>query len=330
MKRVFEITVAFISVISVLAAGPSDPLMMRLNKLKESNQIHEYYATAFTALANDPDNMALMDATAAGLELIGALPRAQAVCERILSEKPGRVQTEKRLEYIMKNLEKINARIKLLRHKIAQDPSNGQNYATLAAVYIGLHEDANARDAIKIALRLAPSNPIALLMKDAYKQQFQEAMRRSIAFSRNALRAYNKHQVSSAESLFQRSFTMSINSPYVYKTYATYLVKQNKLGGALRSLEEERDIQPRQGQLLEMGNVCFLLKKYNQALSYYQKEFQNPDFSPKAHYNMGLCLTKLGDKQGAKEQFDIAFKQMPKLKEMKSNTVFVRGVKFEI
>ena len=45
---------------------------------------------------------------------------------------------------------------------------------------------------------------------------------------------------------------------------------------------------------------------------------------------MGLCLIKLGDKEGAKQQFDIAFKEMPKLREMKNNTVVIRGVKFEI
>lgn len=330
MRRILGIMAVVICSVTVLAAGTSDMITMKLKQLKEEQRIREYYSTAFTALADDPDNIDLMDATAEGLELIGALYRAQAVCERILQEQPGRVQTVKRLEGIKKNLEKINTRIKQLRQNIEEDPDNGQNYVTLAAIYIGLKDFANARDAVNKAVRLAPSNPLAQLMKSAYTQQLEEGTKKAIVLSQDALGAYNKGQVAEAYTLFQNVFKLSIISPFVYETYATYLVKQRKLGGALRSMEEMRSIHPDPGQSLEMGNLCYLLKKYNRALVYYSEEFKYSRYSPKSHYNMGLCLMKLGDKEGAKQQFEIAFKEMPKLKEMKNNTVFIRGVKFEI
>lgn len=330
MKRFSVIMVAIVCSVVVLAGGVSDAVMVKLNKLKEERRIPEYYSTAFTALANDPGNLDLMDATAEGLQLIGSFPRAQAVCERILSIAPGRVKTEKRLEDIRKNLKKINARINLLHKKIEENPDNGQNYVTLAAIYIGLKDYANAREAVNNAERLAPDNPIAGLMKNAYTQQLDEATKKAIVLSQDALGAYNKGRVAEAETLFKSAFTLSIISPFVYETYATYLVKQKKLGGALIALEEQHTIHPDPGQGLDMGNLCYLLKKYNRALAYYAEEFKYSRYSPKAHYNMGLCLMKLGDKKGAKEQFDIAFKEMPKLKEIKNNTVYVRGVKFEI
>jgi tetratricopeptide (TPR) repeat protein len=330
MKRFSVIMVAIVCSVAVLASGVSDALMMKLNKLKEERRIPEYYSTAFMALANDPDNLDLMDATAEALQLMGAFPRAQAVCERILTIEPGRVETEKRLEDIRKNLKEINAKIKQLQEKIEENPDNGQSYVTLATIYVGLKDYSNARDAVNKAVRLAPSNVIAKLMQNTYKQQLDEATKKAIVLSQDALGAYNKGHEAEAETLFKSAFTLSVISPFVYETYATYLVKEKKLGGALRALEEQHTIHPDPGQGLDMGNICYLLKKYNRALAYYSEEFKYSRYSPKAHYNMGLCLMKLGDKQGAKEQFDIAFKQMPKLKEMKSNTVFVRGVKFEI
>ncbi|NOY22384.1 MAG: hypothetical protein GXO70_02575, partial [Acidobacteria bacterium] len=329
MKRFPVIMAAILCSVAVLAAGTSDAVMVKLNKLKAETRIPEYYSTAFMALADDPENMDLLDATAEGLQLIGALPRAQAVCERILSEKPGRVQTVKRLEEIRKTLKEINTRIKQVRQKIEEDPDNGQNYVTLSAIYIGLKDFANARVAVNKAVRLAPSNPFAQLMKNAYTQQLDEATKKAIVLSQDALGAYNKGQLAEAHTLFQSAFALSIISPFVYEKYTTYLVKQKKLGGALRSMEEQHTIHPDPGQSLEMGNLCYLMKKYNRALSYYSEEFKYAWYSPKAHYNMGLCLVKLGDKDGAKEQFDIAFKQMPKLRELKTNTVIIRGVKFE-
>ena len=330
MKRFSIIMVAIVCSLAVLASGVSDALMMKLNKLKEERRIPEYYSTAFMALANDPDNLDLMDATAEALQLMGTFPRAQAVCERILTIEPGRVGTEKRLEGIRKNLKEINARIKQLKKGIEENPDNGQNYVKLATIYVGLKDYSNARDAVNNAVRLAPSNHIAKLMQNAYTQQLDEATKKAIVLSQDALGAYNKGHKAEAETLFKSAFTLSVISPFVYETYATYLVKQKKLGGALRALEEQHTIHPDPGQGLDMGNLCYLLKKYNRALAYYSEEFKYSRYSPKSHYNMGLCLMKLGDKQGAKEQFDIAFKEMPKLKEMKSNTVFVRGVKFEI
>jgi len=330
MKRFSIIMVAIICSVAVMAGGVSDAVMMKLNKLKEEQRIPEYYSTAFMALANDPDNLDLLDATAEGLQLIGSFPRAQAVCERILNVAPDRVETEKRLEGIRKNLKEINARIKQLNQKIEENPNNGQNYITLATIYIGLKDYSNARDAVNKAVRLAPSNPIAKLMQNTYTELLDEATKKAIVLSQDALGAYSKGHEAEAETLFRRAFELSIISPFVYENYATYLVKQKKLGGALRAMEEQHTIHADPGQCLEMGNLCFLLKKYNRALAYYAQEFKHSSYSPKAHYITGLCLTKLGDKQGAKEQFDIAFKQMPKLKEMKSNTVFVRGVKFEI
>ncbi|MCK5879273.1 MAG: hypothetical protein KAH24_05815, partial [Holophagae bacterium] len=168
------------------------------------------------------------------------------------------------------------------------------------------------------------------LMKNAYTKNLDEAAKKAIVLSQDALGAYNKGQVAEAHTLFQNVFTLSVISPFVYETYTTYLVKQRKLGGALRSMEEQHSILPDPGQSLEMGNLCYLLKKYNRALGYYTEEFKYSRYSPKSHYNMGLCLIKLGDKEGAKQQFDIAFKEMPKLREMKNNTVVIRGVKFEI
>ena len=330
MKRFSVIMVVILCSAVVMAGGVPDALMQKLTKLKEEQRIPEYYSTAFMGLADNPNNLDLMDATAEGLQLIGALPRAQAVCERILNEAPGRAQTEKRLEDIKKNLEKINARIKLVQQKIEEDPDNGQNYVTLSAIYIGLKDYAKAREAVNKATRLAPSNPLANLMKNAYTQQLDEATKKAIVLSQDALGAYNKGQKAEAHTLFQTAFTLSIISPFVYETYATYLVKQKKLGGALIALEEQHTIHPDPGQGMDLGNVCYLLKRYNKALAYYSEEFKYSRYSPKAHYNMGLCLRELGDKKGAKEQFDIAFKQMPKLKEMKSNAVYVRGVKFEL
>ncbi len=330
MKRFSGVIVVLMVAGTVLAAGIPNGVMTKLKQLKEQHRINEYYSTAFMALANAPDNLDLLDATAEALEMIGALPRAQVVCERILNMKPDRAQTEKRLEGIKKNLLKINNRIKELQQKIDENPDNAQNYVTLAFVYIGLKDYANARVAVNKAIRNAPSNPLAQLAKSAYTQQLDEATKKAIVLSQDALGAYNKGQMAEAWTLFQNAFTLSIISPFVYETYATFLVKQRKLGGALRALEEQHTIHPDPGQGLDLGNLCYLLKRYNQALVYYSEEFKYSRYSPKAHYNMGLCLMKLGDKEGAKEQFSIAFKEMPKLKTMKLDSVYVRGVKFKI
>ena len=330
MKRFSVIVATVLCSVVVIAGGVSNTVMMKLKQLKEQHRMRDYYSTAFMALANDPDNLDLLDATAEGLEAIGALSRAQAVCERILNVAPGRAQTEKRLEEIKKNLQEINDKISKVQKKIEEDPENGQNYVTLAAIYIGLQDYANARIYVNKAIRMAPSNPIAKLMQSAFTQRLDEATKKSIVLSQDALAAYNKGRLAEAQTLFQNAFALSIISPFVYETYATFLVKNKKLGGALRALEEQHTIHPDPGQGLDLGNLCYLLKRYNDALAYYAEEFKYSRYSPKAHYNMGLCLMKLGDKEGAKKQFDIAFKEMPKLKEMKNNTVFVRGVKFEI
>ena len=63
MKRFSVIMVAIVCSVAVLAGGVSDAVMVKLNKLKEERRIPEYYSTAFTALANDPGNLDLMDAT---------------------------------------------------------------------------------------------------------------------------------------------------------------------------------------------------------------------------------------------------------------------------
>ncbi len=330
MKQFIKIAVVFVVTVSVVAGGVSDAVMKKLAQLKAEQRIPEYYATAFTALADDPDNLDLLDATAEGLELIGAFPRAEAVCEQILAIAPDRVKTQKRLEKIKKEMAEIQGRIKELQQKIDKDPDNGQYYVTLSAIYIGLKDYANARISVNKAIRLAPSNPFARLMKNAYDQKLDAATKKAIVLSQDALSAYNKGQIPEAETLFRTAFSLSIISPFVYETYGTYLVKRKKLAGALRALEEEHFIHPDPGQALDLGNLCYLLKRYNQALAYYTEEFKYSRYSPEAHYNMGLCLRKLGDKKGAEEQFAIAFKQMPKLKKIKNNAVYVRGVKFEL
>jgi len=328
MRKWMMIVLMGISV-SSFAVEPAT-VLKDLAALKEKQQVGQYYARAFMALAEHPDNAELLDATADGLMMMGALDRAEQVTRMVLELSPDHPAAAKRMKEIQEERTHILARARQLEKEIEKNPDNPLNYVSMAAIYIGLKDYQNARDWVNRADRAAPKNPLVQVMKGAFYQKLDEPTKRAISLSQEALKAYNEGRKAEAFALIENSLTLSVISPFVYLNAASLFVKDKQLGGALYAIQESQHIRKDPGQALEMGNICYLMGNYNRALQYYTEELRINPKAAEAQYNIGLCLLKLGDSEGARSAIQAACEMAPALKDKKPDALVIRGVRFPL
>ncbi len=299
-----------------------------LNKLLEEQKYPQYYAEAFMGLCNDWKNTKLMFYVADGYDKLGDLYREKNMLLRILTLTPEDKKAKERLEKIEKSIERIEQKIKTLHSK----PASVQTYTQLAAIYIGLKNLSKARYYLNKANLLDPGkkNIVHNLMAGAFDKQIDLPTKQAISLANQATIEYDKGNKEKAMRMFKDALSLSIISPFVYDNLGKVLVKEGNYGGAIRAFEEELAINPDAPTAVAIGNLYYILKDYNTAFSYFQKATKLNGMASEAYYNIALCLEKLGDKEGAKQYYKMAFSQNPKLKESKkNNTLFIKGIEIK-
>jgi len=332
MKKVF-LLMFLATVINFTANANSihqnEAFYQMLNKLMAEQKYPQYYAEAFMGLCNDWKNTKIMFYVADAYDKLGDLYREKEMLLKILNLTPEDKKAKERLEAVEKSIARIEKKIQTLVNK----PATVQTYTQLASIYIGLKNLSKARYFLNKADLLDPGNKniIHNLMKGAYEKKIELPTKQAISLANQAAIEYEKGNKEKAMKMFKDALALSIISPFVYDNLGKVLVKEKNYGGAIRAFEEEFAIKPDASVALAIGNLYYLLKDYNTAFTYFQKATKLNGKASEAYYNIALCLEKLGDKEGAKEYYEMAFSQNPRLKELKGKkkTLFIKGIEIK-
>ncbi len=330
MKKVVLLLV-ILSTLNIFAGSTqqNESLYQRLDKLLSEQKYPLYYAESFMALCNDWKNTKLMFYVADAYDKIGNLYREKDMLLRALKLAPEDKMLKKKFDEVQARIEKIEKKIEFLE----QQPQELQTYNQLAAIYIGLKDLTNARKYLNKANEIDHSkrNIIHKLMDGAYQKQLEIPTKQAIELSIEALREYENGNKEKAYADFRDSLAFSISSPFVYDNLAEMLIKEKNYGGAIRALEESFAIKKEANKAIDIGNLYFLTGDYTTAFNYFQQAVKLNGNASEAYYNIALCLEKLGDKKGAEEYYNIAFRQNPELKKLKKEKkpLIIKGIKIE-
>ncbi|BBB32266.1 hypothetical protein TTHT_0694 [Thermotomaculum hydrothermale] len=328
-KIVFALTILLSLNLFAGSIHQEQALTERLKTLLSEQKYPLYYSESFMALCNDWKNTNLMFFVADGYDKLGNLYREKSILLRALKLTPEDTRLKDRLNDVENRINKIEKKIEMLEQK----PKDLQVYLQLAAIYIGLKDLSNARNYLSKAGKVESSrrNIIHKILYDTYTKQIEIPTKQAINMSMNALTEYENGNKEKAYSMFRDALAFSISSPFVYDNLAEMLIREKNYGGAIRALEESFELQKDASKAIDLGNLYFLMKDYNEAFNYFEQATKLNGNASEAYYNMALCLEKLGDKKGADEYYKIAFRQNPKLKELKKkgSPIFIKGIKIE-
>ncbi len=300
-----------------------------LKKLSEEQKYPLYYAESFMALCKDWENTKLMYFVADGYDKLGNLYREKDILLRALKLTPNDKKLKAKLDDTQARIDEIEKKIEVLEQK----PQDLQVYLQLAAIYIGLKDLTNARKYLNKANGVdhSKSDILHRIYWGAYQKQIEIPTKKAIEISLEALRQYEKGNKEKAYTMFRDALSLSISSPFVYDNLSKMLIKEKNYGGAIRALEESFATNKDVNKALDLGNLYFLMGDYNTAFNYFQQATQLNGNSTEAYYNIALCLEKLGDKEGAKKYYEIAFHLKPELKKLKNKKtpLTIEGIKIE-
>lgn len=327
MKRFILSLCAFLMTTGIISdeiASKSD-IMGMLDKLKQEQRIPEYYAVAFMSYARNPQDTALLDASADGLKMLGALPRALKVTEQVLAREPGFEPAVKRKTELEAEIKRIGERMVQLEAELAVNPDKVENLVSLTAIHIGLKDLRQAREALNRARTVAPDHVLVNLMKGAFEERLDGATKQAILLSNDAVERYGSGNREEAMSLIQQALAMSVVSPFVYDHFATILIREKNIAGARAVLREEMHIRREPQQMLEIGNLSMALGEFNQAMEDYTALLDQFGEDPVAYFNMSVCLQYLGDEDKARTYREKALKMRPELTEEDRSALRIRG-----
>jgi tetratricopeptide (TPR) repeat protein len=120
---------------------------------------------------------------------------------------------------------------------------------------------------------------------------------------------------------FQKYSELRPNDPIPYYVRAVRLLRQdssedNQRDEALRLLQKTLEIDPSFPEAyLELGNVYFKNKQYQQAIDAYQRAVDLNQASAEAYYGLSLAYARSGDTEKAKEASTMALKRHKEMHE---------------
>jgi tetratricopeptide (TPR) repeat protein len=117
-------------------------------------------------------------------------------------------------------------------------------------------------------------------------------------------------EFSKAEEVFNSVSRQSPRNEQAPFGLALVLIRQGKNTEAKQFLEKTAKLNPRHaGALYHLGKIHYSEQQYGQALGYLKRSVaETPEGSEdliSAHYQMGMCYLKLGDKENARKHFAI-------------------------
>ena len=300
-----------------------------LARLKEQQDYKTFYATAFLGMLDTPEQVELMDESAQGLMYLGMLERSLAVTQQVLTRDPGREAAKLRKEDIAARLEHVHKRMNELEIQTETQANKTEPFAQLAAIHIGLGNYGPALNYVNQAKRIDGKNLMVRLMDTAFQNRLDLPTKEAIAMSQVALERFEEGKRAEAYTLFRKSLSLSVISPFVYDNLATMLIQERRALAASMVLEEIMHIRPEAAVLLEAANLAYGAGDFNRAVKLYDQCLNQYGDDPVAHYNMGLCLVRLGDPDSGKTHMARALELNPELKPDPSGMVRVRGMAFK-
>jgi tetratricopeptide (TPR) repeat protein len=166
-----------------------------------------------------------------------------------------------------------------LKNLLAIDPDDPHIHYNLGLTYAQLNQYNQARDEYLKALKQKENIPqIHQGLGDLYRQQ---------------------HLYAKAIIEYQRALTLLPASVETRMRLASAYEGLGKMDMAIKEYQSALRLKTSPGMYLDMGNIYYKLKQYNDAISSYQKALLLAPDMVKIYNNLGLSLEKKGETQKA-------------------------------